>query len=69
MQLGIFLTNPIVFWIMERLFWFNFNDNDVNNQFGDTRKYFNSETEFEESKWAQTSWVLSMDYFKGTDIS
>lgn len=54
---------------MERLFWFNFNDNDVNNQFGDTRKYFNSETEFEESKWAQTSWVFSMDNFKGTDIS
>ena len=69
MQLRIFLTNPIVFWIMERLFWFNFNDDDVNNQFGDTRKYFNSETEFEESKWAQASWVFSVDYFKGTDIS
>lgn len=54
---------------MERLFWFNFNDDNVNNQFGDTRKYFNSKTEFEESKWAQASWVFSVDYFKGTDIS
>ena len=54
---------------MERLFWFNFHENDVNNQFGDTKKYLNSETEFEDSKLAQTSWVFSTDYFKGTDIS
>lgn len=47
-----FLTKPIVFWITEKLFWFNFNEKDMSNQFGDKRKYFTSKNEFEESKWA-----------------
>lgn len=45
-----FLTKPIVFWIMEKLFLFNFNEKDLNNHFGDTKKYFISKTEFDESK-------------------
>ena len=30
----------------------------MNNQFGDTRKYLNRKTEFEESKWGYTSWIF-----------